>query len=419
MPFETQIENLSVDQLDSLFSQETDLNTDNQDTPPVTPPVKEDVKSPDEEAPINTGEFLDDIPNLEDELEEPIEEGKEKKPETTAKDEKPTEEGKEKKPEEGKEKKPDTGKDEEGDDAKTDTEVVTVLKNTVDYLVENGIWEDFDGREDLELTQEVYAELAAKQDEFRLNKKFDELVNSTGNYGKAIISHIKNGGNPDEVIDIFKEQQQVQSIDTSTETGKQSLIEKYYKEVLGWKPEKVERTVKRLITDNEIDTEFNDVKELWDNHYQQKLDKLKEDSDAQKQAALDKKKTFVNNVKSAIDDDGTLTPKEKKLIEKSILDFKHTLDNGQKVSDFYVKFAEMQSNPKTYVQLVRFVMDPEKFVKTLEEKADSKAAVKTFNFIKNNSAVDKPKATPVEVNEKTPKDNEYKGTDFSFLLNRK
>jgi hypothetical protein len=42
---------------------------------------------------------------------------------------------------------------------------------------------------------------------------FEELLDSTGVYGKAIIGHIKNGGNPDEIIDIFKEQKALQSLD--------------------------------------------------------------------------------------------------------------------------------------------------------------------------------------------------------------
>ena len=42
------------------------------------------------------------------------------------------------------------------------TEVLGVLKSTVDYLIESGAWVDFEGREDLEVTEEVYAKLAAE-----------------------------------------------------------------------------------------------------------------------------------------------------------------------------------------------------------------------------------------------------------------
>jgi hypothetical protein len=367
------------------------------------------------------------IPMLEDELADE-EKSTEDEPAETEKDGKSTPPVKTKaKPEEGTadpanpKEKAKTGKEGEADDpdetkSLNPEDLKQMLSSTVDYLIQSGKWVDFEGREDLELTDEVYADLVVKQDEYRVSKMFNELVDSTGDYGKAIISHIKNGGNPDEIIDIFKEQKQLQQIDTSTEVGKQSMIEKYYKEVLGWKPEKVERTVKRLITDNEIDTEFTDVKEMYDKHYQEQLQQTQEKAKQQELENTQRQATFVNNIKSALQQDTSLTENDKSLIQNSVFNFKHTLPNGQKVNDFYVKFAELQADPKEYIEFVRYVMDKENYKKSLRREEKTVANKNAFSFIKGGTALSKTKNSQTQINES--KEKPYKGTDFSFALKK-
>jgi hypothetical protein len=87
----------------------------------------------------------------------------------------------------------------------------------------------------------------AEQDRLRVEGMFGELVDSTGPFGKAIIDFVKNGGNPDEIIDLFKEQKQVESISIENADGQKDIIKHYYSEVLGWKPEKIEKYLSGLI----------------------------------------------------------------------------------------------------------------------------------------------------------------------------
>lgn len=407
MSLETEIVQLNGDQLDKFF----------ESTPDGTPHAdnieggKEPEGTPKEKvAPIKpivqAGSGIDAIPFI-DEDDTSDDEG--------GKDDTPPKDDKEGKKEDAPKK--DDGEPAEDKDFDTGTpeEVSKVLKNTVDYLVQQGLWEDFEGREGLDITQENYAELAAQQEQYKINQMFSELVDSTGAYGKAIISHIKNGGNPDEVIDIFKEQKQIEAIDTNNESGKEMLVTKYYKDILGWKQEKIEKNIKRLISDNELDSEFNDVKDLYKQHHDQQLAKVQEQQQEKEKVQKERQQAFYSNIKEAIDIDETLSPQEKRTIASSVLDFKHRLDNGQRVNDFYVKFAEMQANPKEYVKLVKFVMDPEKYEKTIEKKESSAAAKKAFNFIKGNAAVEKAKSASVTIKDKQS-GSSYKGTDFSFAI---
>lgn len=413
MPFESQITQLSTDQLDQLF-----------DSTPTTTPTADDLvvgKEGEDGKHVvkNVRGGIESIPFLgDDELEIDTEEVKNDK-----KKDKSTNDKNSKDAEDTTENVSDAD-NVEGDGSGTDntdtndnvSDVSSILKNTVDYLVKSGKWVDFEGREDLEMTEEVYADLVKKQDDYRLSNTFSELVDSTGSYGKAIINHIKNGGNPDEIIDLFKEQKQVSQIDVSTETGKQELIEKYYTDILGWKPEKVTKTVKRLITDNEIDTEFNDVKEMYDEHYKKELDKLDQDNRQKEVDNLNKQKVFVGNIQSAIDSNDSFSPQDKKVIADSILQFRHKLDNGQKVNDFYIKFAEKQADPNEYVDLVSFVMDKAGYLKRITKKESTKANANAFNFIKGNAALQKTTTSQIKINGNP--DKVRRGTDFSFALKK-
>lgn len=411
MSFETQVATIESVELDKLF-----------DTAPEGTPNADTLSLGKEfEDGSQTIASIGDIPVLTEEDLTLLDEGKNIEPKVddnladdTLTDEEKVQQEKEK--EEKEKEELEKKKQEENKDLIP--QINEVLKNTVDYLVTNGIWSDFDGREDLEMTQEVYAELAAKQNQHSALEIVNELIDSTGDYGKAIINHIKSGGNPDEIIDLFKEQKQLESIDTSTDKGKQEKIEKYYKEVLGWKSEKVEKVIKRLVEDNDIDSEFNDVEELYNKHYQEKLAETQQETIRRQEENKKRQEAFVNNIKSSLQEDTSLSEKDRKVIASSILDFKHKLDNGQKVNDFYLKFAEIQSDPKEYIKLVRFVMDRDNYEKQLQEKAQTKAAKEVFNFVKGNAAIDKARTSTFQEKDEKGKSVKQKGTDFSFVLKK-
>lgn len=291
-----------------------------------------------------------------------------------------------------------------------------ILTNTVDFLVKEGFWADFDGIEELgEVTPEIWAELSAKQAQIAATAMFDELLDETGDYGKAIITHIKRGGDPNEIIDIFKEQKNISSIDTSTEEGKSLKIESYYKDILGWKQDRIKRHINRLIENDEVDEEFETIDEAYQKHYSDKLQEAQERQQVAERDRIDKQKAFVNSIKGVLDESGNLTNKEKQIIASSILDFKHKLPNGQKVNDFYLKFAEVQTNPKEYVELVQFIMNKDAYLKRVQKQEETKANKKAFEFIKGNKAVSSSKGQNISITKPKP---ERTGTDFSFFTKK-
>jgi hypothetical protein len=286
-------------------------------------------------------------------------------------------------------------------------QVKNVLTNTTKYLIEKGIWQDFEGSDTLDIDEDTYAELAAKQTEEKVNSLFSELLDSTGDYGKAIISHIKEGGNPDEIIDLFKEQKYTESIDTSTPEGKVNIIGKYYNEVLGWRPERIQKHLQRIIADDDVESEASEIEEKYNEYYQEQLAEIEGERMLQKQRNLERQKEFVTGIKSSLDET-EYTPREKQLIEQSLLNIKKT-EMGP-VTDFNLKFAELQRDPKKLIDLVYYVMDQEGFKKRVNAKAETKVAEKTFSFIKGNGSISKNVTSSMGSNDSKNK------LDFSSLL---
>jgi hypothetical protein len=293
----------------------------------------------------------------------------------------------------------------------TSQEVNGVLKSTVDYLVEQGIWEDFENREDLEITDEVYAQLVAQQDQRRVEGLFSELVDSTGPFGKAIIDYVKNGGNPDEIIDLFKEQKQVESIKIDSADGQKELIKHYYTEVMGWKPEKADKYISNLMLSNELEPEAQEVKELFGNFYKKEAERLNTEREESVNKQKDIERTFENNIRTTLKSRKDLSLAEQRAVEENLLKYDQRLSNGNMVNKFFVKFAQMQANPADYIDLVLYVMDKQKYVQKVATTEKSKATAEAFKFIKGNGAVSTKKGSGYD---QVKKNEKVAGFDWGF-----
>lgn len=416
---ETSIVNISEDALDDLFD-ETPDKTVNADTllggqkgtkqPNKQAPQEEDEDEEEEEVvpkrkavpkakkqEVEIEDFDDeDFEEFDDENEETEEEDEEEE------DEKPKKNGKK------------SPQDEEDKSSKKEG-VFSVLKNTVDYLVQQGVWDDFENREEMELDEEAYAKLVVEQDKRRVQGMFDEMVDSTGPFGKAIIDFVKNGGNPDEIIDLFKEQKQVAAIGIDSIDGQKEILKHYYTEVMGWKPEKTERYISNLVLADELEDEAKDVKESLNSFYQKEAKRLNSEREAHAARQQEAEEAFESNIRSAIKERKDLSPTERKLVEDQLLRYDQKLPNGNMVNKFYVNFAKMQANPADYIELVLFVNDKQKYTEKVATREKTKAAAGAFQFIKGNGAVSSKKGSSYE---QVRKNDKISGFDWGLPSSR-
>lgn len=396
---QSSVSTISPEALDKLFSETPDNQVTAED---LNIPAGETKKEPQivPKSPLDVPLIdLDKLEELE-EKEEIKEEEKDKKPlEVTDKQEVKTED---------KKKKPEAKKE-------TEAELLSrneFLKNSVNYLVEKGIFKDFEGREELELNEEVYAKLLEKQVEKQVEDLYSSKKKSAGEFGEAVLEFIENGGEADKLIDLFKERKTVQEFDITDETSQTDLVAKWYKEVHGWKSDKIKKYLDTLNSEEgALEAEAEEVKSKYEQTYNEKLAAIKEEQSEYNKAQIQKQKAFETNITKVIDSNKEFDSKRKQFIKNSIFKFK-TLEDGSKVNDFYIKFAEWQNNPEKYIELAEFVLDQEGYIKRKSIDIENKVTEKTFNFVKGNSALNKNKGS----NHVEKEENRDSGTDFSIMF---
>ena len=323
----------------------------------------------------------------------------------------------EKEPEEKKVEEIETNKEpEKVEETQTSTDVKEALKNTVNFMVEKGLWSDFEGREDAEFDDESYAELALAQNQKQIDNTVSEILDSTGEYGKAIINHIRQGNNPDEIIDIFKEHKRIESLgNIDTPDAKKQYIMEYYKNLNNWSNSKAEKWVNNLIEDDSLDAEVDEIKDNYKELHQKELEDIKGQQEAFQKEQEQRREETKTNLNKAIDEDESFTKEDKKLLKSSLFKFNKKLENGAMGTEFIHKFSEIQKDPKKYIELVHFIVDNDGYKTKLKQVGGTQAKKETWNFIKSNGAVDKKVSdTTIKDDVRTPK-NTYAGTNFKFL----
>ena len=300
--------------------------------------------------------------------------------------------------EEDDEKKKKVKKAEPSDDdpESVDQDTKDFLKARVDLLIKKGEWADFEGSEDVEWDEDTFADMEIQQRAYQKQQMREDLLDSFGPYGREIAEYTAKGGDPDALIDIFKEQQKVESLSVDTEDQQKEIIKKYETEFLGKKPERVNKYIDSLIADKELKAAAEEAKEAMDAKLAEQVADLKKEQDEEIARVQDQQKqnivkfsTEVSNVISKSDD---IPADEKKQLLSVLTKFDKKLKNGTPVNEFYFKMAEFRKDVKNYVQLARFVLSPEKFTKGLKTDGNNKAVDKAFKLVRQSNSSNKIKS---------------------------
>lgn len=287
-------------------------------------------------------------------------------------------------------------KEAEGDEPKEDKDTkvdintnAALLKAKALGLIERGIWRDIEDIDNFEWTDENYGELATVQAQWKAEDMFNEMLDQSGDYGKTIMNHIKNGGDPAEIINLFKESKRVSNMDISEDAGQQTMIREYYTKVHKWSDAKIARFINAAIDNKALKDEATEIKMLLEDEIKAEVASKAE---AQERVLLERQeaeKAWAANITNAIRSRADLTEKEKRDIHQNVLSYNNKLPDGRIVNKFTMDFMKLQSDPNLYIELVRFVNDPVKYEKRIEKTKEKEAAKKSWEFIKGNGAVTK------------------------------
>jgi len=108
-------------------------------------------------------------------------------------------------------------------------------------MVDENIWEEVEVSENTEWSKETFLEIQKLQAE----AKYEDLLSRTGSYGKAIIQFEKDGGNPTELLNLFREQKDIRDFDVSIEENQEEFLGAYYASQ-GYSEKSIERTIRSL-----------------------------------------------------------------------------------------------------------------------------------------------------------------------------
>lgn len=272
------------------------------------------------------------------------------------------------------------------------------IKNSVNYteiakyLIEEKTFDDIklelnDGRqvnlselpEDVEIDAETFADLYKQQFELKAEKELQKKEEALGEQEKNLYKYFKDGGNIENLLEIYREQRNINDIDITSEDGAIEIITAHLE--LSGLPEK---SIKKVITglqdagvEELLETAKDSKDKLLETLAEQEAEKLKEQERINKANRLAQEK-FDKEIRLALHSDA-IPKREKSDIEDFLFNYKPNPEIGQNTTGFYDRFVEIQRDPKKWYKLVKFVKDFDKFEEKTKVEKETKA--KVFKFI--------------------------------------
>lgn len=290
----------------------------------------------------------------------------------------------------------DDEEEKDKDESSEDDNIKDFLKARANLLIKKGEWADFEGSDEHEWDEDSFAEMEVQQRAYQKQQMREDLLESFGPYGKEIADYAAKGGDPDKLIDIFKEQQRVESLNITTEDEQRAVVMKYETEFLNKKPERVKKYIDSLIADKELENEAKEAKASMEESLNQQTQELQAEQEEKVQSKERKQKEniqkFQSDVSSIVSKMEDITSDERKQLLTVLTKFDKKLKNGMPVNDFYFKFDQFRKDLPNYIKLVRFVLNPDKFIKSIENNGKSIATEKAFKLARSASKNNKVKA---------------------------
>lgn len=174
-----------------------------------------------------------------------------------------------------------------------------------------------------------------------------------------IVEYIEAGGEGDDVIKHLTQVQTVASMDVTTESGAKELLKAYYSDVLGFSEEVINKRLRKFEEGDQLLTEAEDIQPLFQEHLNKKLDEKTKEvelSERIKQEEIKIKETnFIKNLQA----NKYSRDVASELFNTAFRSGK--LQDGSSVTIFDHKLNGLKSNPNTFLKLVEFINNPERY----------------------------------------------------------
>lgn len=289
--------------------------------------------------------------------------------------------------------------------------IQTLIKETEDFLVYEGEDErvDYSKQEFVELIQ---ANIDSKVEQY-VESTLQNIVSTFSPSIQKIIKAELKGVKVKDILEDIKEYEELESIPSNpTVKDKEGIVKRFYKELAkekGKSDEWVNKTVERIIDNDDLDSEYDDAVEHFDKKIQERIDakaKAKEEEQARKQKFREHRAYVVNEV---LKDNELfnipLKKQDKQVIADVLAGFVIRNSDQEEVVKLNAIIDELiynTSNPKeAYKRLALMTLaavNPEGMSAALSGKAENAVTEKTVKQLK---VADK-NMTPVIEKKKEP-----------------
>jgi len=264
-------------------------------------------------------------------------------------------------------------------------------KDAVEFLIDKGVFEDFENKDTIEFNTETFAELLEAQAKHKADTALSDKINSMGEVAKRIIDYETNGGDPRFIIEAFREQKNLENIDLEQPEAQVEIIREYYTRA-GKSKNWIDKQVNLLKEEGEqaLKDEAVENHKLILEQIQDEISSTEKEQAEWEERRKVAEQQFNQSVRKFIHTDD-LPERDKKDLEKFFFEYKYPLPNGNKVNELYKKWMDIQNDPKKYYKFVKFVKDFDKFEDAT--KVTKEITKKTFNFLRDNQGEGSKKTT--------------------------
>jgi len=258
-----------------------------------------------------------------------------------------------------------------------------VFKSAVKKAIDKGTFVDIEGFDDLDIDEDVLADLLDFNLEHKLAQGW-ERIKATNAVVNGILSVVEAGGNPDTIIDLFKEQQKIIAIDTKSTEGKLELIGKFYTDIVGLKPAEVSRKLKKLETETEEDlqAEFSAAETKYNEHFSNQQETIKANETRRIQQEEDAKRARVTQTKQFLVDQKVNPNTANKLLRDMYQPKWDLQDGSELLSEFDYQLLKLRQDPVKSAELAQYVLDQENYKKSLAQPKINAKVDETFEKLK-------------------------------------
>jgi hypothetical protein len=247
---------------------------------------------------------------------------------------------------------------------------------TAEKLIKDGFWEDFEGREDLDIDAETFKQLSSQQDKWKKENIKGAIFSTLDPAEQEYLEYKKMGGDLDSYYQSRSKLNRAENLNIETQEGKVSAIYTYYKNFVGWDDNKIQKFISKLDDGDlqeEAESSIGKVQEHLRGKHQQMLQKQQE-AKKQREDAIS---SYKKNVRTVLKEQKIADTQARQIV-KSLTEVNK--DTG--FTDIDKAYVAFRNDPQRSVLLYQFLTDPQSFIENVSQQKQQEERKKLFFELK-------------------------------------